>query len=107
MGFIWSAPGLYIYIYRYIYISLSIYISLLLPQRLVAEGAFTRRVSLTKLPLQSFIYKNKNIPEELTAIIYKNLQEKNKKRKEYFEHNDNIKGKLTTNLKENQISIKE
>ena len=42
----------------------------------VQEGGCTRRVSLTKLRLQSFIYENKNIREEYTKRIYsKHLQE--------------------------------
>ena len=47
-----------------------------LSQHLVAEGGCTRRVSLTKLRLQSLIYKNKNIREEFTTRIFqKNLQQ--------------------------------
>ena len=50
---------------------------------------------------------DKNIPEEFPARIYKKLREKNKKRNEKFQHNDSIKEKLTTNLKQKQISIEE
>ena len=47
-----------------------------LSQHLVAEGGCTRRISLTKLRLQSLIYENKNIREEFTTRIYqKNLQQ--------------------------------
>ena len=47
---------------------------------MVAEGGCTRRVSLAKLRLQSLIYENKNIREDLRQeysrrIYSKNLQE--------------------------------
>ena len=67
----------------------------------VQEGGCTRRVSLTKLRLQSFIYENKNIREEYTKRIYsKNLQEitgKEQKTKRKF-FNTTITSK--TNLKQ-------
>ena len=61
---------------------------------------------------QELVYRNydykalftRTRPEEFTARIYKKLREKNKNEKN---NNDNIKDKLTTNLKEKLISIEE